>query len=258
MDEDTHTILLAYNKIGTLKSLSFHRNQLVEHLELQNNIITTIHNQAFQYLQNLSYLDLSSNQLTNIKVNILTPLSKLTTLNLANNKITRLSGSMLQPPVYLQALYLHNNALKQLKVDLLYSLTSLTHLRLDGNPWVCTCQIEDLWNWMVDNPQKVQEKNRTLCDVPKYLDQSPVLLIERNSFQYCQEYFTLFEYLFFLLIGISLFLTSIFLCLALGSLTICYERFIRWKARRPHVYKKRTVQKRESVLNGHQIPVCKV
>ncbi|MEE6521002.1 hypothetical protein FKM82_018979, partial [Ascaphus truei] len=154
--EDTHTLLLAYNNICVLKILSFLNYQQLEYLELQNNVISDIHSQAFQTLQNLSYLDLSNNQLIHIKPGVFKPLSSLITLNLGNNRIASLSGNALEPSTKLQRLFLYNNALTNLRTELLYNLPSLTHLRLDGNPWVCTCQIQYLFSWMIDNAQKIK------------------------------------------------------------------------------------------------------
>ncbi|XP_069798780.1 leucine-rich repeat-containing protein 26 [Dendropsophus ebraccatus] len=258
LDEDSHTMLFAYNKILALKTLSFYKYPNLNRLELHNNLISSIDPQAFRNLQNLSYLDLSSNQLMSLKPEVFRPLSGLKTLNLGNNRISWIAGNVLVPLGNLTALYLHNNALTGLRVDILYNLPALTRLRLDGNPWVCTCQIQYLLSWMIDNAQKIHEKERTLCGVPKYLNQYPVLDIERTSFDHCQHFFTLYEYLYFLLIGMALFLSSILLCLLTGSLIVSYERFILKAQRKPRVYKKRTIRKRESVTNGHHLPVCRI
>ncbi|XP_040261298.1 leucine-rich repeat-containing protein 26-like [Bufo bufo] len=258
LDEDTHTMLLAYNRITALKTLSFYKYPYLSHLELHNNLISNIDPQAFKNLQNLTYLDLSRNQLTILKPKVFEPLTGLKTLNLGNNWITRLPGDILEPLRNLTTLYLHNNALTGLRVDILYHLPSLTHLRLDGNPWVCTCQIQYLLSWMIDNAQKIYEKERTLCGVPKYLNQYPILEIERGWFDHCQDFFTLHEYLYFLLIGLVLFLSSIILCMVTGGLIVFYERLLLKARRKPHVYKKRTVKKRESITNGHHIPVCHI
>ncbi|KAM3912436.1 leucine-rich repeat-containing protein 26 [Leptodactylus fuscus] len=258
VDEDIHTMLLAYNKISALKMLSFHKSQYLHRLEIQNNLISTIDPQAFKNLQNLSYLDLSSNQLTTLKPEVFMPLTNLKTLNLGNNRMARLPRNVLEPLGNLTTLYLHNNALIGLRVDILYNLPVLTQLRLDGNPWACTCQIQYLLSWMIDNADKIHEKERTLCGVPKYLNQYPIIEIERDSFDHCQDFFTLYEYLYFLLIGMALFLGSIILCLAMGSLVVFYERLLQKGQRKPHVYKKRTVRKRESITNGQHIPECRI
>ncbi|KAG9463013.1 hypothetical protein GDO78_022619 [Eleutherodactylus coqui] len=258
LEEGIHTLLLAYNKVTSLKSLSFHKYTNLSRLELHNNLISAIDPQAFKNLQNLSYLDLSSNQLTTLKPEVFKPLSSLKTLNLGNNRIAWLPGNVLEPLGNLTTLYLHNNVLTGLRVDILYHLPALTRLRLDGNPWVCTCDIQYLLCWMIDNAQKVYEKERTLCGVPKYLNQYPIMEIEKGSFDHCQSFFTLYEYLYFLLIGIALFLNSIILCLVTGSLIVFYERLLLKAQRKPQVYKKRTIRKRGSATNGHHLPVCRV
>ncbi|XP_075690986.1 uncharacterized protein LOC142659108 [Rhinoderma darwinii] len=258
LESDTHTMLLAYNKIISLKTLSFYKYPYLRHLELHNNIICAINPQAFKNLHNLRYLDLSGNMLTTLKPEVFKPLSNLKTLNLGNNRIAGLHANILEPLGNLTALYLHNNALTSLGIDILCHLPALTKLRLDGNPWVCTCQIQYLLSWMMDNAQKIYEKERTLCGVPKYLNQYPIMEIESGSFDHCQHFFTLYEYLYFLLIGMALFLSSIILCLVTGSLIVFYERLLIKAQRKPHVYKKKTIRKRESIMNGHHIPVCRI
>ncbi|KAM4019449.1 leucine-rich repeat-containing protein 26 [Anomaloglossus baeobatrachus] len=258
LNEDTQTILLAYNKLTVLKMLSFHKNPNLNRLELQNNLISNIDSQAFKNLQNLSYLDLSSNQLATIKQEVFKPLLSLNTLNLGNNQISWLPRNVLENLVNLHTLYLHNNALTGLRMDILYNLPALNQLRLDGNPLVCTCQIQYLLFWMLENAEKIYEKEWTLCGVPKYLSQYPILEIERDSFDHCQHFFTLYEYLYFLLIGIALFMSSIVLCLATGALIVSYERFILKTQRKPRTYRRKTVRKRESVTNGQHIPVCRI
>ncbi|XP_068104080.1 LOW QUALITY PROTEIN: leucine-rich repeat-containing protein 26 [Hyperolius riggenbachi] len=257
IEGDTHTILLAYNKMTSLKPLSFYKYPNLKRIELQNNILSVIHSQAFQNLRNLTYLDLSSNQLVNLKPEVFQPLSSLFTLNLGNNRISRLPWNIFEPLTNLQVLYLHNNALTGLRVDILYKLPALRELRLDGNPWVCTCQILYLLSWMTENAEKMYEKQRTLCGVPKYLNQYPLLEIERGSFDHCQDFFTLFEYLYFLLIGIALFTASILLCLLTGSLVVSYHRLSLRQQRKPQVYKKprQTITRKSSGME-HHLPAC--
>ncbi|KAM4661961.1 leucine-rich repeat-containing protein 26 [Discoglossus pictus] len=253
-DDDPHTIILSYNKIRTLKPLSFYGYQKLNHLELQNNVISTIHNQTFHGLQNLTYLDLSNNQLFNINPEVFKPLAGLQTLNLGNNRLASLSGDILAGLADLTTLYLHNNLISNLRPDVLSNLSSLTHLRLDGNPWVCSCQIQNILAWMLHNEQKIEEKSRTLCEVPRYLEQCPVMDVQSGSFLHCNDSSTPYDHLYILLIGISLFVSSILLCLVTGSLIVSYERLLVQMKKTPTMYKK----KREERVNGHHIPVCHI
>ncbi|XP_040181092.1 leucine-rich repeat-containing protein 26-like [Rana temporaria] len=256
IDEDPHTMLLAYNKITGLKTLSFFKYPNLKHLELHNNLIFTIHHQAFQNLNNLTHLDLSSNQLMVLRPEVFQPLSSLTTLNLGNNRIVWLPGNVLESLTNLRVLHLHTNALTSLRVEILYTLPSLVELRLDGNPWACTCQIQYLLFWMIEHSEKIYEKQQILCGVPKYLNQYPMLQIEPRSFDHCQDFFTLYEYLYFLLIGIALFTASILLCLLTGMTVVFYNRQLLQVQHRPHTYKRKAVRKQEDVTNGNHLPVC--
>ncbi|XP_072287636.1 leucine-rich repeat-containing protein 26 [Pyxicephalus adspersus] len=258
LDEDSHTMLLAYNKITGLKTLSFYKYPNLKRLELHNNIIFNIHSQAFQNLKNLTYLDLSSNQLIVLKPEVFQPLSSLKTLNLGNNQISWLPGNILESLTNLQALHLHSNSLNSLRVDILYKLPSLIELRLDGNPWACTCEIQYLLSWMTEHSEAIYEKQRTLCGVPKYLSQYPMLQIEHSSFDHCHNFFTLYEYLYFLLIGIALFAASILLCLLTGITVGFYNRQLLRAQRRPHIFKHKAAKKQEDVINSHRIPMCRI
>ncbi|OCT65171.1 hypothetical protein XELAEV_18041410mg [Xenopus laevis] len=234
MEEDSHTVLLAFNQIGTISAVSLLRYRNLQHLDLQSNLISTIHNQAFQYQQNLTYLDLSGNLLATIHSEQFRPLFRLLTLNLGSNWISELPDGALDSLAALDALYLHNNALTDLAGKHLSKLPALRHLRLDGNPWVCTCRIQTLLDWMKHNPEKVEETDRTLCRFPGYLDQFPLLGIA----------------------GSLLFIGSVLLCFVIGSLVVAQRQLRHWRRMRPRVYRKRIVNKRDAIIYGHQLPVC--
>lgn len=48
---------------------------------------------------------------------------------------------------HLTTLFLFNNALTDLPASALSDLSSLQFLRLNGNPWSCSCQARPLWEW---------------------------------------------------------------------------------------------------------------
>ncbi|XP_063287884.1 leucine-rich repeat-containing protein 26 [Pelobates fuscus] len=249
MDHETDSILLAFNEISSVQSMAFSAFHLLTHLELQNNLLSRIHRNGFHGLRNLSYLDLSSNRLTSITPDVFTPLSRLAKLNLGNNRLSRLPVNILLPLVHLQSLYLYNNALNGLQVEFLTCAPALTELRLDGNPWACTCQIQHMVSWMIEKRQIMKETNRTLCESPRSLNHFPVLEITRESFRRCRDYIPLSDYLYILLTGIALFTSSIVLCFLAGSLTVCYERVLISIRQRPRVYKPAKTQENIIIAN---------
>uniref|UniRef100_A0A803J730 Leucine rich repeat containing 26 n=1 Tax=Xenopus tropicalis TaxID=8364 RepID=A0A803J730_XENTR len=257
MEGDSHTVLLGYNHIGAITGLCLQRYRRMEHLDLRSNRISTIHSRAFRYQQNLTYLDLSANQLATIPAELFRPLANLLTLDLGNNRISELPGSALDSSLALDTLYLHNNALTGLAGPLLGNLGNLRHLRLDGNPWACTCQIQTLLNWIKQNPERLEERDRTLCGFPGYLDQYPLLGIQGDSFRQCQNLLSLSAQLYFLCIGLTLCIGSIGLCFAIGSLVVTCQHFQHWRKARPHMYRKSIVTRRDAIIYGHQLPECR-
>ncbi|XP_069465955.1 leucine-rich repeat-containing protein 26 [Ambystoma mexicanum] len=235
----TIALLLPRNAISALRPSSFFRLDHLQRLELQINLLSQLHLQAFQGLQSLRYLDLSFNLITYLQPETFNPLTSLTTLNLGNNRIRSLDPSAFRLLPSIQELLLHNNDLHVLDVSVLQKVPSAASFRLDGNPWACTCQILPLWRWMDENRDKIQEKEAIRCGLPGNRDQYPVLAIGKNHFRRCLENFTKHDYLFIFLIGIGLFMCSIFACFISSLAVVAYNR-LRFKYKtRPHVYKKK-------------------
>ncbi|XP_030062448.1 leucine-rich repeat-containing protein 26 [Microcaecilia unicolor] len=250
------SLLLGYNRITVLRESTFLKQLQLQHLELQNNDIFYIHPKAFQSLHNLSHLDLSSNHLVSLSEEMFNPVRTLTFLNLGNNGITNLSPRALQRVLKLQFLFLHNNALSDLSVGILNDLPSLKHLRLDGNPWTCNCQIEPLYIWINGNIDKIQEKDLIQCAFPESLDRYPVISLVKDSFGDCRQHFVVIEYLYVLLIGLSLFTCSLVICLISGSMVVSYQRMLHKVKTRAHIYKKKPTTAEKQTTVGHQNPVC--
>ncbi|XP_053330208.1 leucine-rich repeat-containing protein 26 [Spea bombifrons] len=257
LDEDTDTLILADNNLSGLRSLAFSRCPNLVHLDLSNNMIEDISRHAFQHLHHLAHLDLSGNHLTSISPEVFTPLSGLTTLNLGNNMISTLSGSTLEALVRLQSLYLHNNILVGLNWRLLKNAPSLRELRLDGNPWDCNCQIQNLLSWMVENASKMKENERTLCETPKPLDRFPVMEITQEWFRGCWN-FTPDKYPYILLVGLALCFCSVLLCYATAFLVVFYKRHQARNDQKPHVFKKKPLLVGDSIVIANHSQVSAI
>lgn len=149
------TILLDYNSIAVLRNRTFMGQHMLQRLSLHNNIIGSVHRQALVGLAELQELDLSGNSLIILSPETFFPVASLTMLNLGNNKLVSLDPELLGALPHLQTLSLHSNALTSLSSAFFENLPALHSLKLDNNPWVCTCGIHPLFQWLTENVEKV-------------------------------------------------------------------------------------------------------
>ncbi|XP_067417529.1 leucine-rich repeat-containing protein 26 [Emydura macquarii macquarii] len=225
---DASAVRLAFNHIAVLKAHAFPMQQVLQNLSLHSNVLVSIHRRAFAGLGALRELDLSNNYLTVLTAETFLPLPWLATLNLGSNKLGQLPPAVLRAMPCLQELFLHSNALQSLHADVFPNLPAVRCLTLKGNPWECTCEIQPLFLWIMDNPDKIQEENLIQCRFPEHLNQYPLTVISNESFSHCQDNLLLpRDYAFFLLVGPASCLASIIVCLLLGSLAVAYDRLLK-------------------------------
>ncbi|XP_063001019.1 leucine-rich repeat-containing protein 26 [Elgaria multicarinata webbii] len=219
------SVLLGYNRIAALRNRTFVAQHALRHLSLRSNALVSIHRQALVGLSQLKELDLSGNYLSVLPPETFLPVPGLITLNLGHNKLRELEPELLGALPHLQSLSVHSNALAALLPGIFENLPSLRYLKLDDNPWACSCSIQPLFQWLVDNMDKVPEVNSVSCKHPAYPAQYPIVAIGNESFAHCQgSWLRPQDYAFFLLIGPSTFLTSIGVCILVASLAAAHIR----------------------------------
>uniref|UniRef100_A0ABM5F5F6 Leucine-rich repeat-containing protein 26 n=1 Tax=Pogona vitticeps TaxID=103695 RepID=A0ABM5F5F6_9SAUR len=227
-------ILLDYNRIAVLQEGTFVAQSALRQLSLQGNALVSVHRQALAGLGQLEELDLSGNYLTLLLPGTFAPVPNLKMLHLGNNRLLRLPPELVGALPHLQVLSVQGNALTSLGPGFFESLPSLGHLRLDGNPWVCSCAIQPLSRWLVDNVDKVPAVESVFCKRPAALAHHPIAAIGNKSFALCQEpWLHPRDYAFFLLVGPSTFLTSICLCILAGLLAVARARVMATTYARP-------------------------
>ncbi|XP_066466995.1 leucine-rich repeat-containing protein 26 [Tiliqua scincoides] len=218
-------ILLDYNHIAALRNRNFVAQKALRRLSLRGNVLVSVHHRALVGLSSLQELDLSRNYLSTLKLETFFPVPSLTTLHLEHNKLLSLDPELLEALPHLQALFVHGNALVTLSSGLLENLPSLNHLKLDDNPWMCSCDIEPLFQWLRNNTDKVPEVMSISCRLPAHLANYPIVLIGNESFTQCQEpWLHLQDYAFFLLVGPSTFFASLCICILVGSLAVAHSK----------------------------------
>ncbi|KZC11832.1 Carboxypeptidase N subunit 2, partial [Dufourea novaeangliae] len=158
----------------SLQDITWHMfdglNSLI-HLSLEKNNLKFIPEFCFYGTPNLKVLSLASNQLLTLKSVDLA--ENVKRIDLSNNELEFIPPGLfgVQQQKKLKEIILSNNRLTLLPFDFFKMLrcpnkqSQLTTVRLDGNPWDCTCS---MITW---NPQLVNRLRETAprCSTPKRL-----------------------------------------------------------------------------------------
>lgn len=181
----------AFSSLHTLRSLILNDNRLVLiHPEafsvpgspLQElSLRSSLHNYTsltdlitalrWGQLTNLQRLDLSANHLVLLPPGMFSPLPNLQRLRLSENSLAAVYNSTFSGAERLLELDLSRNAIRGLSVEGLRELERLAGVRLllSHNPYVCTCETEELVNWLNSSRVRVADVEKLFCAVPAAL-----------------------------------------------------------------------------------------
>ncbi|KAF7661735.1 hypothetical protein LDENG_00255320 [Lucifuga dentata] len=195
------SLVLLLKDAGEINSTAFHSDGLasVTRLTIDGASVTAIVNEAFASFQNLKRLSLNLNALTWIdsrwfgRPAILSELSlmenrievleermlhglvSLTKLNLAKNRIRTINPNSFRSQSNLVELDLSGNRMTRVMPQVFGPLGS-TRMRFDGNPWDCSCGVEDFADFLRDlqNRSLLEREMEVTCDSPPSLSGVPV------------------------------------------------------------------------------------
>lgn len=180
-------LVMALNNVGEINSTVLRSNDLVPFTKLRIHSagVTGVTVGAFSSFQNLLHLNLEQNLLTEISPSWLSRPHILTELILTGNKIEVLNVSMLSGFNNLSRLSLSKNRIRSIDLNSFSFLTNLkeldlsdnrmtrvspqvfrslnlTRIRLDGNPWDCSCGVEDFVHFLKGLRNLTQNRFRNL------------------------------------------------------------------------------------------------
>ncbi|XP_036954975.1 SLIT and NTRK-like protein 3 isoform X3 [Acanthopagrus latus] len=195
------SLVLILKDVGEMNSTVLHSDDLssVTRLRLENAGVTAVAQGAFVSLQKLTNLSLNQNLLTDMNPNwfgrpdilselilaenqievlsefMLSGLTGLTSLSLRKNRITTIDPNSFSSQTNLAELDLSENRMTRVSPQVFKSLRS-TRIRLDGNPWDCSCGAEEFVDFLKD----LQSRNlldravEVTCKSPPSLTGRPV------------------------------------------------------------------------------------
>lgn len=116
-------------------------------VSLNQNLLTEINPNWFGRPDILSELNITKNQIEVLDEPMLNGLINLTKLRLGKNKIRAIDPNSFSSQTVLAELDLSENGMTRVSPQVFRSLRS-TRIRLDGNPWDCSCGAEDFADFL--------------------------------------------------------------------------------------------------------------
>lgn len=142
------TLILANNRINSVKYYDFARMNSMKELYLEKNVIGQLESKVFDSQTRLTKLHLENNKLKNIKKDTLSSLKRLTHLFLDNNELETLPEDIPFMP-HLELLTMSSNQIKTIHWSSFFNLNKLDKLYIFDNPFECNCDNQELHQWLV-------------------------------------------------------------------------------------------------------------
>uniref|UniRef100_A0A182W658 Fibronectin type-III domain-containing protein n=1 Tax=Anopheles minimus TaxID=112268 RepID=A0A182W658_9DIPT len=173
---------LSVNELELLPKERLQGLRLLETLNLSTNSIRELDEFA-QDLQKLRVLDASANQIERIHKNALRHLGALQELYLNGNRLVTVASDAFRTLRALTTLDLRKNYFEYAPLRALKPLeTHLQQLRLEDNPLVCSCDTQELWEWLSDHRKWARGYDNVRCEQPAEVQGKLLLTMEPQEF----------------------------------------------------------------------------
>lgn len=181
-----HTLHLERCGLQELSTGLFRGLFSLQYLYLQDNSLQSLLDETFLDLANLTYLFLHGNKIKSLSENVFRGLMNLDRLLLHQNRVSTVHHRAFHDLGKVMTLYLFNNNLTVLTGETMDPLVSLQYLRLNGNQWVCDCQIRSLWDWF---KQFKGSSSELECHLPTHLAGRDLKRLESTDLEGCIDSF---------------------------------------------------------------------
>uniref|UniRef100_UPI00398ED34E leucine-rich repeat-containing protein 52 n=1 Tax=Pristiophorus japonicus TaxID=55135 RepID=UPI00398ED34E len=222
---NTRLLDVAGNGISEINSLELSLLSDLVHLDCSNNAISEISNLDFLSVVKLVYLDLSHNRLSIIDGMTFESLTNLIVLKLNDNpELKEIESDAFKKNLGLREINLSNNALSYLNTTTLKKLEGLKVIYLAGNPWDCQCTIGQLSEWIFESNDTFPDADKAICTMPKSLAGIPVDKALFKLFKICLTPLDFYDYLFFVIVGFTIFISGVIVASIAGIVMVYFER----------------------------------
>lgn len=163
------TLSLSANKIKVLKSKNFINVTQATSLWLAHNEIVTVERGTLAPMIELKNLDISHNKIVHFPWEDLSNLTTLQLLKMNNNEMISIPKNAFANLKELRSIRINNNKFTTIVWGTFNALGSLSHLQIMHNPFVCSCNLEWLRDWINKSSISIPEQENIRCDAPAHL-----------------------------------------------------------------------------------------
>ncbi|XP_053530276.1 leucine-rich repeat-containing protein 55 isoform X2 [Ictalurus punctatus] len=170
------SLTMTQSGITAIAPGAFSQFQSLKMLNLRNNELSQISSDWFIHKEVLENLLLTNNSIKALSEDSFAGLVGLLNLNLAQNQIHTITSDSFRFLTRLRLLDLSHNKLRHLSVDTFLPLNNTKTYGMHGNPWDCSCSVNEFSLHLRDlqKASLLQNEMEVLCESPAHQRGRPV------------------------------------------------------------------------------------